>query len=52
MRDLSTGGISSIHFLLLFDSLGQHQARKASLRLVTECYEKRVSFSFTDVPLP
>ncbi|HLY73636.1 MAG TPA: hypothetical protein VKU80_05915 [Planctomycetota bacterium] len=52
MRDLSTGGVSSLHFLLSFDVLGQRQARKAKLRLVTECYEKRVSFSFTDVPLP
>jgi hypothetical protein len=52
MRDLSTGGVSSLQFLLLFDALGQRQARKAKLRLVTEGFEKRVSFSFTDVPLP
>jgi len=52
MRDLSTGGTSSLHFLLLFDALGQRQARKAKLRIVTESYEKRVSFSFSDVPLP
>jgi len=52
MRDLSTAGVSSLHFLLLFDALGQRQARKATLKVVTESYEKRVSFSFTDVPLP
>jgi len=52
MRDLSTGGVSSLHFLLLFDALGQRQARKAKLRIVTESYEKRVPFSFRDVALP
>ena len=52
MRDLSTGGVSSIHFLLLFDALGQRQARQAKLRVVTESYEKRVPFSFSDVALP
>jgi len=52
MRDLSTGGVSSLHYLLLFDPLGQRQARKARLKIVTDAYEKRVSFSFTDVPLP
>lgn len=52
MRDLSTGGVSSIHYLLLFDSLGQRSAKKAQLKLVTDAYEKKVSFEFTDVPLP
>lgn len=52
MRDLSTGGVSSLHYLLLFDPLGQRQARKARLKIVTDAYEKRVSFLFTDVPLP
>jgi hypothetical protein len=52
LRDVSTGGVSSLHYLLQFDALGQRFARKAQLRVVTESYEKKVSFSFSDVALP
>jgi len=52
MRDVSTGGVSSLHYLLQFDPLGQRFAKKAQLRVVTEAYEKKVSFSFSDVALP
>lgn len=52
VTDHSTPEASCLHYVILFDEYGQSHARSATLPLVTERYEKRVPFTFVDVPLP
>lgn len=52
ITDHSTPEASCLHYLILFDEYGRSEARSVRLPLVTERYEKKVPFSFTDIPLP
>lgn len=52
IRDLYTAGVSALHYLMQFDPMGQRQVRAATLRIVTDAYEKKVPFTFRDVQLP